>query len=208
MHVTCIAHLLHNFAMQVSAFVKNIDDGVAAIKTATIKNKDRENDFCVSCLPSPPVPVITRWATWFRAALYYSKNLPAVRTIVNNWTGEGLLVSQAKEAINVDGLVPDLVHINQLWIPATNVQLFEASNCTITEGYELLKNMRFLDDLCSIQAYIKKRLSNSDLEAIKNCTNLAIAPTNYALLQKAQPTSASVERSFNAEQATEKRQKF
>ena len=27
---------------------------------------------------------ITRWATWLRAALYYSENLPAVRTIVNN----------------------------------------------------------------------------------------------------------------------------
>ena len=181
---------------------------VAAVKAATIKTKDRENDFREKCLPSPPVPVITRWATWLRAALYYSKNLPAVRTIVNNWTGEGLLVSQAKEAINVDGLVPDLVHINQHRTPATNVELFEASNCTMTKGYELLKNMHFLDELCSIQAYIKKRLSKSDLEAIKNCTNLAIAPTNYALLQKAQPTSASVERSFNAEQATEKRQKF
>ena len=57
--------------------------------------------------------------------------------------------------------------------------------------------MRFLDDPCWAQAYIKKRLSNSDLEAIINCTNLAIAPTNHELLQKAQPTSAAAERSFS-----------
>ena len=62
----------------------------------------------------------------------------------------------------------------------------------MTEAYEQLKNMHFLDDPCSIQAYIKKRLSNSDLEPIINCTNLAIAPTTYALLKKAQPTSAAV----------------
>ena len=41
------------------------------------------------------------------------------------------------------------------------------------------------------------RLSNSDLKTIINCTNLTIDPTNYALLQKAQPTSAAVERSFS-----------
>ena len=65
------------------------------------------------------------------------------------------------------------------------------------EAYKLLKNKHFLDDPSSIQAYIKKRLSNSDLEVIINCINLAIAPTTYALLQQAQPTSAAVERSFS-----------
>ena len=44
---------------------------------------------------------------------------------------------------------------------------------------------------------LKKRLSNSDLETIINCTNLTIDPTSYALLQEAQPTSAAVERSFS-----------
>ena len=67
----------------------------------------------------------------------------------------------------------------------------------MTEAYGLLKNMQFDDGSHAIKAYIKKRLSNSDLEAIINCTNLTIAPTRYALLQKAQPTSAPVERSFS-----------
>ena len=83
--------------------------------------------------------MITRWATLPRATLYYSENLPAVHTIVNNWTGEGLLVSRAKEAINMDGLVLDLVRINQYRTIATNVELLEASDCTMTEAFELLK---------------------------------------------------------------------
>ena len=94
--------------MRVHAHFKNIDEVIATIKAATIKNKDRKKDFYdAGGLPSPPDLVITRWATWLRAALYYSENLPAVCTIVNNWTSAGLLVSRAKDAINVEGLVSD-----------------------------------------------------------------------------------------------------
>ena len=197
MHVTCVAHLLHNCAMHVHAHFKNIDEIIATIKAATIKNKDRKKDFHDAGLPSPPDPVITRWATWHRAALYYSENLPAVRIIVNNWTNAGLLVSRAKDAINVDDLLPDLVKINQYRTLATNVEFLEGSACTITETYGLLKNIQFDDDPCAIKNYIKKRLSNSNLETIINCTNLTIDPTSYALLQKAQPTFAAVKRSFS-----------
>ena len=114
------------------------------------------------------------------------------------WTSAGLLVSRAKDAINVEDLVPDLVKINQYRTLAANVEgRLEGSACTITEAYRLLKNMQLDDDPGAIKNYIKKRLSNSDLETIINCTNLIIDPTNYALLQKAQPTSAAVERSFS-----------
>ena len=192
MHVTCVAHLLHNCAMRVHAHFKNIDEIIATIKT-----KDRKKDFYDAGLPSSPDPVITRWATWLRAALYYSENHPAVRTIVNNWTSAGLLVSRAKDTINVEDLVPDWVKINQYRTLAANVEFLEGSACTITEAYGLLKNMQFNDDPCAIKYYIKKRLSNSDLETIINCTNLTIDPTSYTLLRKAQPTSAAVERSFS-----------
>ena len=107
MHVTCVGHLLHNCARRVRAYFKNINEVIA-----TIKNKNRKKDFHDAGLPSPPDPVITRWASCLRAALYYNENLPAVRTIVNNWTSADLLVSRAKDAINVEDLVPDLVEIN------------------------------------------------------------------------------------------------
>ena len=197
MHVTCVAHLLHNCAMRVRAHFKNIDEVIATIKAATIKNKDRKKDFHHAGLPSSPDPVITRWATWLGVALYYSENLPAVRTIVNNWTRARLLVSRAKDAINVEGLVSDLVKINQNRTLAANVEFLEGSACTITKAYGLLKYMQFDDDPCALKDYINKRLSNSDLETIINCTNLTIDPTSYALLQKAQPISAAVERSFS-----------
>ena len=123
MHVNCVARLLHNCAMRVRAHFKNIVEVIATIKAATIKNKDRKKDFYDSGMPSHPDPVITRWATWLRAVLYYSENLPAVCTIVNNWTSAGPLVIKAKDAINMEGLVPDLVEINQYWTLAANEKI-------------------------------------------------------------------------------------
>ena len=43
--------------MRVRAHFKNIDEVVATIKAATIKNKDRKKDFHDAGLPSPPDPV-------------------------------------------------------------------------------------------------------------------------------------------------------
>ena len=40
-------------------------------------------------------------------------------------------------------------------------------------------------------------ISNPDLETIVNYTNLTIDSTSYALLQKAQPTSAAVKRLYS-----------
>ena len=54
-HVTCVAHLQHNCAMRVRAHLKNIDEIIATIKAAAIKNKDRKKDFHDAGLPSPPV---------------------------------------------------------------------------------------------------------------------------------------------------------
>ena len=68
--------------------------------------------------------------------------------------------------------MPDLVEINQYQTPAANVEFLEGSACMTTEAYGLLKNMQFDDDPCAIKNYIKKRLSNSDLETIINLYQL------------------------------------
>ena len=75
------------------AHFKNIDEVIAMIKAAAIKTKDCEKDFHDAGLPTSSDLVITRWATWPRAALYYSEYIPAVHTFVNNCTSASLLVS-------------------------------------------------------------------------------------------------------------------
>ena len=156
MHVNCIAHVLHNCAKCLRAHFKNIDEVIATIKAATIKNKDHKKDFHDAGHLSPPDLVATIRATWLRAALYCNENLQAVRTIVNNWTSAGLLVSKAKDAIIVKVLVPDLFKINQYRTLSANVEFVEESTCTIAEAYGVQKNMQFDNNPCAIKDYIKK----------------------------------------------------
>ena len=76
-HATSVAHLLHNCAIKIKSRFKDVDQLIAKIKAATIKNKTRQAKF--SALGYPPQPVPTRWRSWFNAALYYAKNLPEVK---------------------------------------------------------------------------------------------------------------------------------
>ena len=73
----------------------------------------------------------------------------------------------------------------------------DGSACTITKAYGLLKNLQFDDDPCAIKDYIKNDYPTLIKKQIINCTNLTIDPTSYALLQKAQPTSAAVDGLFS-----------
>ena len=57
-HITCLAHLLHNYALKVRTKCENIDQLISRIKAATMKNRDRQTKF--DSIRQPPCPVITR----------------------------------------------------------------------------------------------------------------------------------------------------
>ena len=196
MHVTGVV-VCSNCAMRVRAHFKNIDKVIATIKAETIKNKDCKKDFHDAGLSFPPDPVITRWATWLK--LPYSTERTFQLFVPLSTIGQVQASSSAEQKTLSMWKIwfRTWSKIYQYQTLAANVEFLEGSVCTITEAYGLLKNMQFDDDPCAIKNYIEKRLSNSDLETVINCTNLTIDPTSYALLQKAQPTSAAVERSFS-----------
>ena len=50
-HVTCIAHPLHNCAMKVKSYFQDVDQLIAKIKTATVKNKTRQAQFAAIGYP-------------------------------------------------------------------------------------------------------------------------------------------------------------
>ena len=96
-HVTCVAHLSHNCAMKIKSHFEDVDQLIAKIEAVTIKIKTRQAKF--SAIGYPPQPVPTRWVSWLNAALYYAKNLPEVKAIVESFIGSGILVTQAKVSL-------------------------------------------------------------------------------------------------------------
>ena len=108
-HVTCVAHLLHNCATTIKSHFEDVDQLIAKIKAVTIKNKTRQAKF--SAIGYPPQPIPTRWGSWLNAALYYAKNLPEVKAIVESFVRSGILVTQAKVSLQKSGLAGQLLKI-------------------------------------------------------------------------------------------------
>ena len=109
LHVTCVAHLLHNCAMKVRHHFEDVEQLIAEVKLITVKNKTRQAK--LSTTGFPPQPVLTRWGSWLNAALYYAKNLPEVKAIVERFEGSGVLVTQAKVSLQTTGLASQLIKI-------------------------------------------------------------------------------------------------
>lgn len=196
-HVTCVAHLFHNCAEKVRAYYSNVDNLISSIKASTLKNKNRKNKFRL--IGSPPEPVLTRWGTWIKAALYYSNNLPAVREIVESFEGNGLLVCKAKCAIQCTDLPQSLLEIKRDY--ACLLHLIEKTENTcysIETAYQDLTTIYLRHDSCNIKKYILKRLTkNSDISAIMSLNRNDVSPSHYQLLQHCPSTSVTVERSFS-----------
>ena len=92
-------------------FYKTVDDAIAHVKALTVKNKPRNELFAQ--IGYPPQPIVTRWASWLGATFYYAKNLPYVRTIVNDLKNEGIIVQRAKESVNHIDLPRQLLEIQK-----------------------------------------------------------------------------------------------
>ena len=110
----------------------------------------------------------------------------------------GLLVSRAKDAINVKDSVLDLVKINQYRTPAANVEFLEEIACTITEAHGLPKNMQFDDDPCAIKRLHRKTAIQLCFRNNNKLYHLDNWPNKLRTIAKAHPTSAVVvERSLS-----------
>lgn len=198
-HITCMAHLWHNCSMRVKAHYNSVDFLIASVKAATVKNKKRKNMFTRAGIPQPPQPVITRWATWLKAAIYYANYLPEIKAIVNDFQGSGKIVENAKDAVSNVNLAQDLMLIQKCYSCLIKyVEDSESVNYSIEDGYKTLQTVDFGSDPCEINKYIEKRVAaKTDMIAIIECSKDNTSPTMYALLQKCQSTSVSVERSFS-----------
>ena len=80
--------------MKIKSHFEDVDQLIAKVKAVTIKNKNRQSK--LSAIGYPLQPVHTRWGSWLNAALYYTKNLPEVKSIVESFVGSGILVTQSK----------------------------------------------------------------------------------------------------------------
>ena len=83
--------------MKVQASFLGINALISSVKAATVKNQRRKAIF--QGTGTPQQPVLTRWASWLRAAFFY----PEVKRIVNCFAGDGVLVRETKKSVAARG---------------------------------------------------------------------------------------------------------
>ena len=105
----------------------------------------------VSSVGYPPQPVPTRWGSWLNAALYYAKNLPEVKAIVESFVGSGILVTQAKVNLQKSGLAGQLLKIKDLYECLVKlIEKMESAKHTTEEAVQAIQELDFGEDTCNI----------------------------------------------------------
>ena len=95
--------------MKVKSHFEDIDQLIANVKSATVKNKTRQAKFApIGCMSQP---VVKRWGSWLNAALSYAKNLPEVKAIVESFQCSGISVTRVKVSLPTTGLAIQLLKI-------------------------------------------------------------------------------------------------
>ena len=79
------------------------------------------------------------------AGKYYAENYETVRDVVNNWQGDGVLVQNAKNAINQDILFSGLVQLQRYNYLPEVISKLEDPKTTIVGAYKKL--IEFMDTL-------------------------------------------------------------
>jgi len=76
-HVTCMAHGLHREAEVLREKYQNVDRLISNTKKIFLKAPSRVNTFkeMYPNLSLPQQPILTRWGTWLKAAIYYMGNI-------------------------------------------------------------------------------------------------------------------------------------
>ena len=128
---------------------------IAKVKAVTIKNKTSQAKFSAIGYPLQPVP--TRWGSWLNATLYYTKNLPEVKAIVESFVGSGILVTQAKVSLQKSGLADQLLKIKDQYECLVKViEKMESAKYTIKEAVQAIQELDLVKTLVTSTNILKK----------------------------------------------------
>lgn len=85
LHITCIAHALHNLCEEIREFFDDVNEFIGKTKQLFVKCPSRTKLFkdIAPDIPLPPAPIITRWGTWLDAVHYYQENFDKVQEVIH-----------------------------------------------------------------------------------------------------------------------------
>ena len=217
-HVTCLAHAIHRVAEDIRDAFPTVDKLIATVKKVFVKAPYRVLRFkeMAPGVPLPPEPILTRWGTWIKAALYYAQHFEVVSKVIMDLDAEAAAaISAAQELVQNGEVRNNLIYIaaNFHRIPESITKL-ETQGVALCDSLSVIESLRVdFDSGCgdavkrANQKLQKTLEKNSGYEVMKTIAavlegKVVEAPegldlSDVAAYKFAPASSADVERSFS-----------
>lgn len=143
-HVTCLAHDLHRVAEKVRSFYVNADRAIANGKLVFTKAPRRVALFNLRApdIALPPEPIVTRWGSWIKAAMYYSLNFIQVHGIIEELVQDAAVVQHAQEAFRQPELHEEFRTIAANYqCLVDGIERLEKKNITLHAALEIVREV-------------------------------------------------------------------
>lgn len=222
-HVTCLAHGLHNVSDHIRMQFPAANSVIAHVKACFVKAPLRVQLFkeILPDVPLPPEPVLTRWGTWLAAASYYAKHWDDIVRVFEQLNEKDAASIRKAKALLASGrvrrqfafidtnysfLVDTITKLETQGLPLVDA-LYEFNTAEtairIVRGSvadsvaEKLSSVREKNvGLVSLSA-IAKVLSSEPLEEDEKAATSKFGPTEFGLFRFAPVVSCDVERVFS-----------
>lgn len=218
-HVTCLAHGLHRVAEKIREMYVPVNKIISHGKKIFLKSPARVKIYkeMFPNLPLPPEPILTRWGTWLKAAIFYAQNFDCIKNVVNALDcSDSSSIFIAKELLSNSTLQKDLcmIQMHYSWLPDSITKL-ESRGLSLNEAVKEMNEVERQVSLVpgpygnqireKVQFVLTKNAGFRKLKQVNNFINGEDAelptevPTAKAQFYKYCPvTSVDVERTFSA----------
>ena len=232
LHITCVAHGLHNLSQYLMSDYKNVNRFVVCAKKIFLKSPNRVDLFreVLPNTPLPPEPVKTRWGSWLRAVRYFAENYDMFCEVIDKLDSEdSAFIEEIKKIIANTDLKNEISFIfaNFDCIHEAITKL-SSSGLSLKESISIIESVRKqLEDslsgtyegiLIKMRKIFDKNKGLKSLQLINQVlngkTNLKLdcdlSPSEMAALKWCPITDCDIERSFSQYKLilTERRLRF
>lgn len=165
-HATCAAHGIYRVAEEIRRQFNNVDDLISNVKNFFRKAPSRIILFKTEApgIKLPPEPILTRWGTWFDAAIYYCEHFEKIARIINLLDeNEAVSIQKAKLCISQPSLQSNLIYIKSNFeVLTVAIKQLQKQDVSLADSFIAIKDIE--SKLCNLQGpygiAVSKKLNN------------------------------------------------
>jgi hypothetical protein len=99
-HVICLCHNLHNLCETIRKEAPNTNEIISFLKRHLVKNRHNQEKYInIMGKMVPKFPVISRWGTWIKFAVYLRNNFYEINKFINTFDSENYEIVNIKNIL-------------------------------------------------------------------------------------------------------------